>query len=82
MAELDCQVKLAEQYKSNLDAVQHIHCKSQEEAGKMKGVLLAKETDLSRMLTAVQLASNQVGVASHVGRHMISSYNEILYFLI
>ena len=64
MAELECQVKLAEQYKANLDTVQLFHSKCQEEAGKLRTQLLTKDTDLTRVLTALQLASSQVGVAS------------------
>ncbi len=60
VVELECQVKLAEQYKTSLATVQQLHCKCQEEAAKMRSQLLAKETDLSRMLTALQLTSTQV----------------------
>lgn len=63
MAELDSQVKLAEQYKASLETVQQLHCKCQEEAGRLRALLLAKETDLSRVLTTLQLTSSQVGVA-------------------
>lgn len=58
-------MKLAEQYKANMDTVQQIHCKCQEEGGKMRALLLGKETDLANVLTALQLASSQVGVASN-----------------
>ena len=58
--ELECQVKLAEQYKASLDTVQQLHCKCQEEVGRMRTQLVAKETDLSRALTALQLTSSQV----------------------
>ena len=64
VVELECQVKLAEQYKASLDTVQQLHCKCQEEAGKMRSQLLAKEADLSHVLTALQLTATQVGVAS------------------
>lgn len=59
-AELDSQVKLAEQYKANLSTLQQLHCNCQEEAGRLRGRLLDKETQLSRMLTTLQLTSSQV----------------------
>lgn len=64
LAELDSQVKLAEQYKASLDTVQQLHCKCQEQAGRLRAQLLSKETDLSRVLTTLQLTSSQVGVAT------------------
>ena len=60
MAELDSQVKLAEQYKASLETVQQLHCRCQEEAGRLRAVLLAKETDLARVLTTLQLTASQV----------------------
>lgn len=64
MAELDSQVKLTEQYKANLSTVQQLHCNCQEEAGRLRGQLLAKETQLSRMLTTLHLTSSQVSGCS------------------
>ena len=74
-AELDSQVKLAEQYKANLSTVQELHCNSQEEAGRLRGQLLAKETQLSRMLTTLQLTSSQVS-----GCGVGVTQDDILYF--
>lgn len=65
-AELDCQAKLADQYKASLDTVQQIHCRCQEEGGRLRSQLHAKETDLARVMTAMQVASSQVGGIGHV----------------
>ena len=61
--ELECQVKLAEQYKTNLENVQQLHFKCREEAGKLRAVLLSKETELSRMLMTLQVTAGQVSTS-------------------
>ena len=54
----------AEQVSSNygdqLSKLKEMHGRCQEEAGKLRAVLEAKEADLSRMLTALQISSAQV----------------------
>ena len=60
VVELQCQVKLAQQYKTNLDDVRLLHSNCHEEAGHMRSELISKETDLARMLTALQVAAAEV----------------------
>jgi len=46
-----------------LEALQRLHAQCQEEAEKLKAVLESKEEELSRMLTALQVAAAQVCVS-------------------
>ena len=71
VAELQAQVASAKQEKeevehhvsdhgAQLEALQRLHAQCREEAEKLKAVLESKEEELSRMLTALQVASAQV----------------------
>ena len=52
--------QLSSSYDSQLSKLKEMHCQYQEEAGKLRVVLEAKEAELSRMLTALQVSSAQV----------------------
>lgn len=60
VVELECQVKLAQQYKTNLDSVRLLHSNCHDEAGRMRSELISKETNLARMFTALKVAASQV----------------------
>ena len=54
--------ELTSNYDGQLSKLKEMHCQCQEEAGKLRAVLEAKEEELSRMLTALQVSSAQVCV--------------------
>ena len=62
MEELKAQLELAKEYKANLDDVKRLHSSCNDEANRMRSDLISKETQLARMLTALQVTSKQVKV--------------------
>ena len=52
--------KEASDYRLQLEAIQASHAHCLEEAGQLKELLEAKESDLSRMLTSLHIAAAQV----------------------
>ena len=51
---------LTSSHDDQLSRLKEMHCQCQEEAGKLRALLEAKEAELSRMMTALQVSSAQV----------------------
>ena len=50
----------ASSYEQQLESLQSLYAQCQEEAGKVRAILEAKEAELSRMLTSLQVAAAQI----------------------